>query len=53
MLPLGYIWRAGSYPPAVGAAVVGLVGAEGEGTGRGRTRADGRIYDQIRSELKG
>lgn len=33
MLALGDVWCAGSHPPAVRAAVVRLVGTEGEGTG--------------------
>lgn len=33
MLALGDVGRAGRHSPAVGAAVVGLVGTQGEGTG--------------------
>lgn len=33
MLALGDVWCAGCHSPAVGAAVVGLVGAQGQGTG--------------------
>lgn len=32
MLPLSDVWRAGRHSPVVRAAVVGLMGTQGEGT---------------------
>lgn len=43
MLPLGDVGGAGRHPPALRATVVGLVGAYGERTGRGRARTKWRI----------
>lgn len=45
VLALGDIWCAGRHSPALGAAVVGLVGAQGEGTGRGRAGTDKGIWE--------
>lgn len=52
VLTLGDVWCAGCHPPAVGAAVVGLVGAQGEGTGGGRTRAKKRVWKGRRHKIK-
>lgn len=43
VLALSDVWCAGRHSPTVGAAVVGLVGAQGEGTGRGRTGTERRV----------
>lgn len=41
---LGDVGRAGRHPPAVGAAVVRPVGTQRQRAGRGRTRAQGRLW---------
>lgn len=43
VLALRDVWSARRHPPAVGAAVMGLVGAERQGTGRCRTGTESRV----------
>lgn len=51
-LALCDVRRAGRHPPAVGAAVMGLVGAQGEGAGRGWTGAEGRVWRGGRHQME-
>lgn len=52
VLALSDVWCAGRHSPAVGAAVVGLVGAQGEGTGRGRTGTERRVWEGGRGDVQ-